>query len=114
MALGVAFAAMSAFIVLRTEDATSHPGGLELIGAILWRGVVYGSVDGLLLSAFPILVVFAAFAGSRLRQRRTGVVAIGAGAHRPLERRNPASDAGSGQYRHGDSNPGFRRERAAS
>ena len=30
------------------------------------------------LSAFPILVVFAAFAGSRLRQARGGLVAVGA------------------------------------
>jgi hypothetical protein len=39
---------------------------------------MYGAVDGLLLSAFPILVVFAAFAGSRLRARRGGLVAVGA------------------------------------
>ena len=32
----------------------------------------------------------------------------------PSETKKPAPRAGSGQYRHGDSNPGFRRERAAS
>jgi hypothetical protein len=39
---------------------------------------VYGFADGLLLSAFPILVVFAAFSSTRLRQRLAGKVAIGA------------------------------------
>ena len=38
--------------------------------------MVYGAVDGLLLSAFPILVVSAAFAGSKLRSRRGGKAAV--------------------------------------
>lgn len=78
VALGVVCAGILALVVVGTEDATSRPGGAELAGAIVWRGVVYGAVDGLLLSAFPILAVFAAFAGTRLRARRRGVVAIGA------------------------------------
>ena len=77
-ALGVAFAAVSAFIVVRSEDATSHPGGIEFIAAIGWRGVLYGAADGVLLSAFPILVVFAAFSDSRLRRRRGGLAAVAA------------------------------------
>jgi hypothetical protein len=76
LGLGVVFAAISAIIVLTSEDATSHPEGPEFIGAILWRGVVYGATDGLLLSAFPILVVSAAFAGSKLRSRRGGKAAV--------------------------------------
>jgi hypothetical protein len=76
--LGLAFAGISALIVLANEDATAGPGGLEFIGAIVWRGLVYGGIDGLLLSAFPIVVVFAAFAGSRLRRHRAGVFAVGA------------------------------------
>ena len=76
--LGAAFAGVMAFTVLRTEDATPRPDGLELIGAVLWRGVLYGVTDGLLLSVFPILVVFAAFAGSRLDRRFTGKIVIGA------------------------------------
>lgn len=77
LALGVVFAAISALIAL-TGDATSRPGGLELVAAIGWRGVLYGAADGLLLSAFPILVVFAALRDSGLRRRRGGVVAVGA------------------------------------
>lgn len=49
-----------AFLVLRTEDTTARPDGLELNGALLWRGVVYGATDAMLLSVFPILFVFAA------------------------------------------------------
>jgi hypothetical protein len=39
---------------------------------------VYGAADGLLLSAFPILLVFAVFEKSRLRRRVGGVIAVGA------------------------------------
>ena len=65
LVLGLAVAGLLTLIVLRTEDATARPGGLELIGAVMWRGVVYGLADGLLLSAFPILAVFAMFAGTK-------------------------------------------------
>jgi hypothetical protein len=75
--LGAAGAAVMALIVLRTEDATSRPGSIELAAAVLWRGVLYGVTDGVLLSVFPILAVFAAFAGTRLRQRVAGKVLIG-------------------------------------
>lgn len=76
--LGVGFAALFVVIVFRSEDATSHPGGIEFVAAIAWRGVFYGTADGVLLSAFPILVVFAALRDSGLRRRRGGVVAVGA------------------------------------
>jgi hypothetical protein len=78
--LGLVVAAVLAVMVVRTEDATARPEGIELAGALLWRGVVYGIVDGLLLSAFPILVVFAAFAGTRLDRGVGGKIAIGAAA----------------------------------
>jgi hypothetical protein len=42
--------------------------------------VAYGAADGLLLSAFPILAVFAAAEGSKLRRRKFGTVVIGAAA----------------------------------
>jgi hypothetical protein len=75
--LGAVFAGVMALMAVRTEDATSRPDEFELIGAVLWRGVVYGVSDGLLLSVFPILVVFAALAGSRLNERFAGKVVIG-------------------------------------
>lgn len=76
--LGVAFAAISASIAVRAEDGTTHPGGIEFIAALGWRGIVYGAADGLLLSAFPILLVFAALRDSRLRRSAGGLVAVGA------------------------------------
>lgn len=78
LVLGAAGAAALAVIVLRTEDATGRPDGLELAGALLWRGAVYGVTDGVLLSVFPILAVFGAFAGTRLRSHAAGTVAVGA------------------------------------
>jgi hypothetical protein len=76
--LGVVFAGVTALLVLKAEDGMSHPGGLRFAGAIVWRGVAYGLADGLLLSAFPILVVFAAFAGHKLVRSRSGKAAVGA------------------------------------
>lgn len=75
--LGLAAAGVMAVMVVRTDDATTRPDGIELVGAVLWRGIVYGVTDGLLLSAFPILVVFAALAGSRLNSRLAGKFVIG-------------------------------------
>ncbi len=72
--------ALLSSIVVRTQDATPHPDGLTLAGAIAWRGIAYGFADGLLLSAFPILAVFAAFKGTRLRGRPWGKVLLGVAA----------------------------------
>jgi hypothetical protein len=60
VALGVLAAGVLAFTVTLAEDASARPDALRLTGAILWRGVFYGAIDGLLLSVFPILVVYAA------------------------------------------------------
>jgi hypothetical protein len=49
---------------------------LTFASAIVWRGLVYGAADGLLLSAFPILLVLAALQDSRLRQRAAGLLAV--------------------------------------
>jgi hypothetical protein len=77
LGLGLAAAGVLAVMVVRTDDATARPDGIELVGALFWRGFVYGVTDGLLLSVFPILVVFAALAGSRLNRRFAGRVVIG-------------------------------------
>jgi hypothetical protein len=78
--LGVVVALILSIAVVLSEPATPGPEGMALIGAVLWRGVAYGAADGLLLSAFPILAVFAAAKGSRLRQGKSGTVAVGAAA----------------------------------
>lgn len=75
--LGLAVAGILTAMVIRTEDATVRPDGIDLAAAVAWRGIVYGVTDGLLLSAFPILVVFAAFAGGRLSRSVSGKLVIG-------------------------------------
>ena len=75
VALALAAVGVLTIVVLRGEG-TARPDGIELFAAILWRGVVYGTADGLLLSVFPILAVFAAFRATRLTRRLTGRVAI--------------------------------------
>jgi hypothetical protein len=76
VALGLVAGAVLVLMVYRTEDSTHRPDGIEFAAAIVWRGLFYGAVDGLLLSVFPILAVFAAFAGTRLRHHRTGTVLV--------------------------------------
>lgn len=76
IALGLVVAGVMSLIVLQ-QDATSRPAGLTLAAALAWRGVVYGAADGLLLSSFPILAVFTAFAGHALHSTRSGKVKIG-------------------------------------
>jgi hypothetical protein len=77
--LGAVLGGVMAAIVI-AEDAGPRPGGLELVWALGWRGLVYGFADGLLLSAFPILVVFAAFGWTKRRKRVTTTLAIGLAA----------------------------------
>ena len=76
LALGFAAALALMALVLRSEEATERPDGLRFAGALLWRGVVYGVADGVLLSAFPILAVFAAL--SALRRSRAHTVGVAA------------------------------------
>jgi hypothetical protein len=76
--LGLLAGVVLMLTVLR-EPSTPHPHGLTFVGAILWRGIVYGAADGLLLSVFPILAVFGLFASKPLRERsKRAVAGIGA------------------------------------
>jgi hypothetical protein len=50
------FAGVSVLIASPAEDGTWHPGGIEFIAALGWRGVVYGAADGLLLRTPPPLL----------------------------------------------------------
>ena len=65
IALGTLCGGLLAMMVVRTEAATSRPEGIKLVGALAWRGVLYGITDGLLLSVFPILAVFAGSPAAR-------------------------------------------------
>jgi hypothetical protein len=75
VALAVLFGAVMVAVALK-EGATSRPHGWAFAGALAWRGVVYGLADGLLLSTFPILVVFAAFGKQRSKRAVTGIAAL--------------------------------------
>lgn len=48
-----------------SRPATEHLTGWTLWWAILWRGVMYGGVDGILLFAFPWIVTWRAFDAER-------------------------------------------------
>jgi hypothetical protein len=102
VALGLLVACVMALVVLHTEDVTARPDGLTLVGALAWRGLLYGIADGVLLSAFPILVVYAAFAGSLLNKRRLGRLAIGLAAlaaSLAMTRRTTSATTTSGRRR---------------
>jgi hypothetical protein len=78
--LGLLAGALLAAIVLK-GSSTAHPQGATFVGELLWRGVVYGAADGILLGAFPVLAVFAAIPFLRGRRHlwrtlTTGILAL--------------------------------------
>jgi hypothetical protein len=80
VALGLVAGGVLAAIVLK-DAGTAHPHGATFGAQIVWRGVVYGTADGILLGAFPVLAVFAAIPFKRgrehwLRTVATGVLAL--------------------------------------
>jgi hypothetical protein len=75
--LGAVFAVLGWLIVRAAEPSSPRPGGAALVADLVWRGLVYGAADGLLLSGFPILVVYAAGRRTRLWDAVTGRVALG-------------------------------------
>lgn len=56
VAIGLISTAFVVWSVLAGVDGTRHPTGLYFGFEIAWRGVIYGVVDALLLSAFPGVV----------------------------------------------------------
>ena len=61
------------------RPATARLAGLELVRAIVWRGLIYGSVDGLLLFAFPWIVVWRGLEaedGGLARRAAAGALAL--------------------------------------
>jgi hypothetical protein len=51
---------LGAFLVrnVLSQPASSRSAGIELAFDVVWSGVVYGAVDGILLSAVPVLAAF--------------------------------------------------------
>jgi hypothetical protein len=58
--LGLAFAMLMIQNVLSRPE-TDKLSGSYLVWSIFWRGLVYGAIDGIILYAFPWLVVWRAF-----------------------------------------------------
>jgi hypothetical protein len=56
--LGLLAAAFVVFNVL-SRDSTARPDGAYFAFTIVWRGVLYGAIDALLLTAFPAAVAYA-------------------------------------------------------
>ncbi|HEX6031452.1 MAG TPA: hypothetical protein VFY90_08465 [Tepidiformaceae bacterium] len=80
LVLGAIAAVLLVFNVYRREDATPRPDGAYFLFSLGWRGVLYGTVDALLLSAFPVAVAYALVSG-RLdgiaRKASFGALALG-------------------------------------
>jgi hypothetical protein len=58
--LGVIFAFIMVKNVLSRPATVQFSGGL-LVWEVVWRGVIYGAIDGLLLTVFPWIVTWRAF-----------------------------------------------------
>ena len=96
LVFGLAFGALMVRFVL-TNPATPGPSGPALAWALLWRGVAYGTVDGLLLTVFPWVVTWRAF---RVEERPwTGKIAFGLLAWVFIAAMTTAYHAGYAEFR---------------
>ncbi|HEX3331898.1 MAG TPA: hypothetical protein VHS27_18385 [Gaiellales bacterium] len=59
VAIGAVIAVAIARNVLANSDATPRPHGGYFVFEVLWRGVGYGVIDALLLTAFPCAIAYA-------------------------------------------------------
>jgi hypothetical protein len=48
------------------QPASGHPVGMALAGSLAWLGVVYGTLDALLLTVLPVLAVYGSQPPERL------------------------------------------------
>jgi hypothetical protein len=63
LVLGLIIAGLEVMNILRTSPVTAHPAGAYFGFELVWRGVLYGAVDALLLTAFPAMVAFGLMGG---------------------------------------------------
>jgi hypothetical protein len=52
------------------DDATARPDGAYFVFELIWRGGIYGTIDALLLTVLPCLVVYRSLGGALLTWRR--------------------------------------------
>jgi hypothetical protein len=77
LALGLIAGGVLAAIVFK-DAGSAHPQGATFAAEILWRGVVYGTADGILLGTFPVLAVFTAIPYERGREHLLRTLGTGA------------------------------------
>jgi hypothetical protein len=80
---GVAGAVIVGVFVVRnvlSQPAYPQPQGLELAFDLVWFGVVYGTLDALLLSVMPVLATWQAFSSLGWTGTWPGRLAVGAAA----------------------------------
>ncbi len=75
-------AIVGAFVVrnVLSQPAYPQPQGLELAFDLVWFGVVYGTLDALLLSVMPLLATWQAFSSLGWTATWPGRLAVGAAA----------------------------------
>ena len=59
--LGAVFVGLFMVRNILEQPASPHKQGIWLVFDLVWLGVLYGAVDGILLSVFPIVTTRAAF-----------------------------------------------------
>jgi hypothetical protein len=79
-AWGLAGAVLAGAFAVRTvleQPASARPAGLALAASMLWPGLAYGTMDGLLLSVFPVVGAWQAFHSLGWTGRWPGRLAAG-------------------------------------
>lgn len=64
LAIGVPVGAFVVWNVFRTDHGTPRPHGAYFAFELLWRGVGYGMIDAVLLTAFPCVVAYSILHGT--------------------------------------------------
>lgn len=73
---------LSIFVAMNMLNQTASPRheGLTLVGDLLWLGVVYGTVDALLLTVLPVSAIWLAFSSAGRTNSWRGKLLAGASA----------------------------------
>jgi hypothetical protein len=99
--LGLGLGLLMAIVLVRnvlTGDGSPRPHGTYFAFEVLWRGAVYGVIDGLLLTVLPCIVVYRGL-GGRLESRRRRLAYVAASLLLVMAI-TAAYHLGYAQYRH--------------
>ena len=59
--IGVAVATLFLMWKVQQSPPSAVPEGIQLVLTLVWVGVIYGAIDGLLLNVLPVLIVYRAW-----------------------------------------------------